>query len=134
MSFKDEVTFTVPVIGTEEEVEITFEFSVTSWGNSGSGPSFSSPGEPPEPPEYEIDRILIEGEEVTEWEGTEIAVEIVADGHFEDRRWIPGRSYGRFRERKLSSPLWESLAEAGSNYINENYEFEPPEPDYDDYY
>jgi hypothetical protein len=128
MSFKDEVSFTIPLIGTEEEVEITCEFSVTSWG---SAASYWDPGDGPE---WEIDKILLDGEEVPIWDKTEIVVEIVTPGHHDGHLWIPGQPYGRFRERKKMAPLWESLAEACNNYIAENYEFEPPEPDYDDYY
>ena len=42
-------------------VELTFEVKMTSPGHPGRGPSFSSPGDPPEPPEFEIETIFIDG-------------------------------------------------------------------------
>lgn len=37
-----------------QELIVGYEFKITSRGYSGCGPSFSSPGEPPEPCEFEI--------------------------------------------------------------------------------
>lgn len=41
--------------------EILVEFTVTSWGAPESGPTYSSGGEPAEPPEIEIDKIYVDG-------------------------------------------------------------------------
>jgi hypothetical protein len=38
----------------EEDVDVLIDFVVTSWGSPGRGPSWSSPGDPPEPAEFEI--------------------------------------------------------------------------------
>lgn len=42
----------------EEDVDVHIDFNVTYWGSPGCGPSFSSPGEPPEGPEFEITGIF----------------------------------------------------------------------------
>jgi hypothetical protein len=42
--------------------EVTYE--VTSWGAPESGPTYSSGGEPAEPPEFEIEKIIIDGKEI----------------------------------------------------------------------
>jgi hypothetical protein len=42
----------------EEDVDVYIEFEVTSWGSPGCGPSFSSPGEPPDPPEFGITKVV----------------------------------------------------------------------------
>jgi len=120
-----EISFTVPLLFSEEEVEITCEFNVTSWG---SGDTYWSPGNPPE---WEVEKIFLDGDEVPISEKTEIQVDIMTPGHFEGHQWIPHQPYGRFRESKIISPLWESLAEACDTYIGENFEFVP---DYDDPY
>lgn len=45
-------------------VELTVEVKMASPGYPGRGPSFSSPGDPPEPPELVIDSITIDGKSV----------------------------------------------------------------------
>lgn len=47
-----------------EDNEILVEFTVTFWGAPATGPSYYSGGEPAEPPEIEIDRIYVDGNEV----------------------------------------------------------------------
>lgn len=48
--------------GDEDNLEVLVEYTVTYWGYPGSGPSFSGPGDPPEPPEFEINKITFEQE------------------------------------------------------------------------
>jgi hypothetical protein len=52
------------VILTDETIA-EVSYVITSWGAPESGPSFSGPGEPAEPPEFEIEKITINGKEVT---------------------------------------------------------------------
>lgn len=47
-----------------EGKELLVEYTVTSWGAPESGPSYSSGGEPAEPPEIEIDKIYVDDREV----------------------------------------------------------------------
>ena len=42
----------------EEDVDVYIEFEVTSWGTPGSGPSFYHPGDPPEPVEFHITKVI----------------------------------------------------------------------------
>lgn len=48
---QDTIPFNFP---SDDENEYSVLFEVTSWGRPASGPSFNSPGEPPEAPEYEV--------------------------------------------------------------------------------
>lgn len=43
------------------KVTLEFEIKMTSTGSPASGPSFSGPGEPAEPPEFEIESCSFEG-------------------------------------------------------------------------
>lgn len=45
-------------------VELTIEVKMTRPGYPGRGPDFNSPGEPPEPPEFEIKTITVDGKSV----------------------------------------------------------------------
>ena len=38
----------------DQDMVATVEYRVTSWGHSGTAPSLSYPGDPPEPPEWEV--------------------------------------------------------------------------------
>ena len=38
-----------------QELIVEYDFTITSHGYPGSGPSFNSPGQPPEPAEFEIE-------------------------------------------------------------------------------
>lgn len=51
----------IEVYITVNDVEVAAEidYRVTSWGAPASGPSYSSGGEPAEPPEFEIDKITV---------------------------------------------------------------------------
>lgn len=42
----------------EEDVDVYIEFEVTSWGSLGCGPSLEYPGDPPEPPEFDIIKVV----------------------------------------------------------------------------
>lgn len=42
----------------EEDVDVLIEFEVTYWGAPGSAPSLSYPGDPPEPAEFYITRVV----------------------------------------------------------------------------
>ena len=53
-----EIVFTVPLFCSDDEVEITIEFKVTSWG---SADSWMEPGDPIE---WEIERIWMDSAEV----------------------------------------------------------------------
>ena len=54
MSHDYSITMAVPDLFQEADIEITFEFEVTSWGSSGSY------WDPPEGPEWEITDIYVE--------------------------------------------------------------------------
>lgn len=67
MSYDIETTVTL----AGEELDVCIDYTVTFAGSPGSGPSLSHPGDPPEPPEFEINSISFEREGVTgeiEWE------------------------------------------------------------------
>lgn len=42
----------------EDDVDVLIEFEVEYWGSPGCGPSLTYPGDPPEPPEFYITRVL----------------------------------------------------------------------------
>lgn len=42
----------------EDDVEVLIEFEVMSWGRPGVRPSLHHPGDPPEPPEFEVINIV----------------------------------------------------------------------------
>jgi hypothetical protein len=42
----------------EEDVDVYIEFEVTHWGSSGVGPSLNYPGDPPEPAEFYIAKVV----------------------------------------------------------------------------
>lgn len=46
-----ETTINLP---DEEDVDVTIEFRVDSWGRAATPPSWNHPGDPPEGPEYDI--------------------------------------------------------------------------------
>jgi hypothetical protein len=46
-------------------IEIAFEVKMTSKGSPARGPSYSSGGEPAEPPEFEIEHIYVDGNAVS---------------------------------------------------------------------
>lgn len=52
----------------EEDVDVSIEFEVTSWGSPGVGPSLSYPGDPPDPPEFDIIKVerLDTGADITD--------------------------------------------------------------------
>jgi hypothetical protein len=51
-------------LASGEEVDVTVDYTVESWGSPGCGPSLSYPGDPPEPPEFGVDKITtIKGDE-----------------------------------------------------------------------
>lgn len=54
MTYDMETTIQLP---DEEDVDVYIEFEVTSWGSPSCGPSLTYPGDPPEPPEFDIIRI-----------------------------------------------------------------------------
>jgi hypothetical protein len=61
----------VRVIWADEEHTAEVDYTVTSWGCGMGGPNSYGPGDPPEPPEFEINSIEIEiegGLALIEWE------------------------------------------------------------------
>lgn len=42
----------------EEDVDVLIEFEVTHWGNGGTPPSLEYPGDPPEPAEFYITKVI----------------------------------------------------------------------------
>jgi hypothetical protein len=48
-------TYTVHIPRDDEVIEVEFDLKMTYKGSPASGPSWSSPGEPEEPPEFEQD-------------------------------------------------------------------------------
>lgn len=48
---------TVINLPDEEDVEVTVDFTVDSWGSPGSAPTLTYPGDPPEPPEFTITKV-----------------------------------------------------------------------------
>lgn len=49
----------------EEDVDVLIEFEVTSWGSPGCAPSLSYPGDPPEPAEFYITKVIRDGADIT---------------------------------------------------------------------
>lgn len=49
-----ETTIQLP---NEEDVDVYIEFEVTNWGSPGCPPSLSYPGDPPDPPEFNIIKV-----------------------------------------------------------------------------
>lgn len=82
-----ELTFSVPLLSSEEEVEITVEFEITSWG---SPQSWDDPGSGPE---WDINRIWLDEEEVT------------------------------YSPNQIEHALWHVLADAAYVYIDNNFDF-----------
>lgn len=83
--YDTETTIQLP---DEEDVDVLVEFTVTSWGSPGTGPSLSHSGDPPEPPEFDITKVtrLDSGEDITrsltnEW--SEQLYNIVAEEIYE---------------------------------------------------
>lgn len=54
MTYDLETTIQLP---NEEDVDVYIEFEVTHWGSPGCGPSWSHPGDPPEPAEFNIVKV-----------------------------------------------------------------------------
>lgn len=66
-SYDIETTVTID----DKEVDVLVDYTVTSSGSPGCGPSLTYPGDPPEPPEFEINSITFESEGIEgkiEWE------------------------------------------------------------------
>jgi hypothetical protein len=55
------VTCYHPLVRGDDSLDLEIEVDVSSWGSSGSGPSWNHPGDPPEPPEYEITSVTVDG-------------------------------------------------------------------------
>lgn len=103
------ITMTLPDLFREAEIEVTFEFEVTSWGDSGSY------WDPPEPPEWEITAIYVE-ENLIPWVW------------MKEQFYVPP-------EQKIANGLWQALADAGTTYIDEHFDWGQASMDaYDDYY
>lgn len=64
-SYDMETTIQLP---DEEDVDVYIEFEITSWGSPGCGPSLTYPGDPPEPPEFDIIKVerLDNNEDITD--------------------------------------------------------------------
>ncbi len=48
----------IEVMLADEDICVLVDYTVTSWGAPETGPSYASGGEPAEPPEFEIDKIV----------------------------------------------------------------------------
>ena len=51
-------------LNTELNLEVEVEYTCVSKGRPESGPTYSCGGEPAEPPEFEIDRVMLNGVDV----------------------------------------------------------------------
>lgn len=105
MSHTYSITMAVPDLFREADIEVLFEFEVTSWGSS---PSWEDPGDPPE---WEITDIFVEGELIP---------------------WIRAKKLCPLtKEQRIANALWEDLAEAGQTYIDEHFDWRKAANDYD---
>ena len=101
MSHTYSMTMAVPDLFREADIDVTFEFEITSWG---SNASWDHPGDP------------------IEWEITDIFIE---DIH------IPYQD----KSSPMYSALWQALADAGTTYIDEHFDWGAALNDaYEDYY
>lgn len=89
MSSTYSMTMAIPDLFREADIEVLFEFEITSWG---SYASYWDPGD------------------AIEWEITDI---------FIDNIHIPYQS----KASPLYSALWQSLADAGTTYIDEHFDW-----------
>lgn len=67
-----------------EDVDVEVSYTVTYWGHPGTGPSLSHPGDPPEAPEFEIDKIVADGHELVWNELPEKVQEQIDTAVYED--------------------------------------------------
>lgn len=56
MNRKDSFEYTIDT-PDEDDVDVLVEYVQTSAGYAGCGPSFHHPGDPPEPPEFDITKV-----------------------------------------------------------------------------
>jgi len=120
-----------------EDFEITledgrymfFQISVTSWGTGPTMPSWNYPGDPGDPPEWDIDFIEV----------ADAPARLRDDPDYErvpNKRYIKPwwrELWAMLRGRPITepNPEWAALAQIADEHVENNYDFEPPEPDYD---
>lgn len=51
-------------LNTEVNLDVEVEFTCVSKGRPESGPTYSCGGEPAEPPEFQIDRVMHDGKDI----------------------------------------------------------------------
>lgn len=124
-----------------EDFEITleagrymfFQISITSWGSGPTMPSWNYPGDPGDPPEWEIDFIEIADAPARLRDDPDYKRIPVA--RYITPWWRELWAMLRCRPITEPNPEWAALAQIAEKHVEDHYDFEPPEPDYDwDYF
>lgn len=124
-----------------EDFEITledgrymfFQISITSWGSGPTMPSWNYPGDPGDPPEWEIDFIEIADAPARLRDDPDYKRIPVA--RYITPWWRELWAMLRCRPITEPNPEWAALAQIAEKHVEDHYDFEPPEPDHDwDYF